>query len=101
MPVFPGRLEGVTADKGVAAQAEGAGRVVSDVRLLDLAVDVGLALATGAGTGTAHRFQVQVAFDAVVPLDGEFVANRLDVLGNEFHGCGERLKQDGRRDVKL
>ena len=65
-----------------------------------MAVDVRFTLATGAGTGTPQRFQGKVAFHTVVPTNGEFVANRLDVLGDEFHGGGTLMKTDVSECVK-
>lgn len=51
--------------------------------LIDIAHDVRFSLARGAGTMPPKLFQRHKTFAAIVPLDGQFIADRLNV--QRFH----------------
>ena len=84
MTVAPGRLERIATDEIPAAKLETLVGV-TDVRPNDLAHYIRLATAGRAGAGRAQEAERKKGFAPVVPFDGEFVPDLLDVLRLEAH----------------
>src|SRR6266516_3335447 len=79
MAVAPNRLNGVTTDIGDAAELRRLRRQRLVRLLIDIPHDVTLAFASGARTSASQRFQPHKTFAAVMPSDGQFVANLLNI----------------------
>ena len=82
--VIPGRLERVSADGANAAKLE-AVRPVADVRALHLPENVRLASARRARARAPEFFQRNVAFLAIAPGQGKFLADDIDAKGVKGH----------------
>jgi len=79
VPIGPHRLDRIVADIDDAQQLEGF-RPKGLLRvLIKVAHDIDLALATGARAGATELLKRHKALRAVVPLDGEFGPDDLDV----------------------
>ena len=77
--VGPDGLDAVAADGIETGQFEGdAGKRFRGV-LVNVAEDVGLAGAAGAGAGAAEFFERNKILPAILPFDGQFISNRLNV----------------------
>src|SRR2546425_655706 len=83
MSVSPLRLNRITADGRDTNKLKGRGWKRFRRSLVDLAHNIGLAFASGAGTISAEVFQRDIGFGAIIPLDGQFVADVLNI--NRFH----------------
>ena len=79
MAIGPEGLNGVTAYRGDAPQLERLRRERAVRIFVNIAHDIHLAFAAGARAASAQFFQVDKALRAVVPFDGELLANGLDV----------------------
>jgi hypothetical protein len=79
--VFPRGLDGITPDKRIVAHPE-TGRFVTDLRLFDTAHDVRLTAASRARAMAPHVFERKVRLCAVVPDEGQFIADELNVNGD-------------------
>jgi hypothetical protein len=84
MAVAPARLQGVAADQIETDQLK-AFRGVTNVWAVDVTKHIRLAPARRAGTGATKELQIEIRFRPVVPLNGELVANLLDVLWLQAH----------------
>ena len=62
-----------------------AGLRVRDLRLRHVAQDIGLAPASGAWTMPAKRLELDVGFLAVVPGNGPFIPDHLEIARRESH----------------
>src|SRR6266511_274285 len=79
MPVGPQRLHRVTADDGAAQELKRPRRERLGGRLVNVAQDVRLTLAARTWTVAAEFFHRDEALAPILPLDGEFIADGLDV----------------------
>ena len=79
MAVRPHRLHRVTADEWRADEPEGIRSQRTVGAFVEIAHDVPLALTSGAGAMASQFLQLDEAFAAVVPLDGKFIANGLEI----------------------
>ena len=77
--VGPDGLDAVAADGIEPGQFEGdAGKGFRGV-FVNVAEDVGFAGAAGAGAGAAEFFERNKILMAILPFDGQFISNRLNV----------------------
>lgn len=90
MAITPDGLEAVASDYGAAAPLESCGRQRLIRPLVKLPQDVHLALATGAWTRPAQSFQGNEALAAIVPFDGQFISDRLQIHGSHGYRIDER-----------
>ena len=81
MPVAPNWLEGVTTDIADPAQLKRRWRQRLVRPFVNMAHDVRLAFAAGARTMAAQFFQRHKTLAAIVPFDGQLVADGLDICG--------------------
>lgn len=80
VPIRPDRLNGVSA-YGFDPEQNERGRRIGPIRtFVEIAQDIALALAAGAGTRFAQQFEADKTFAAVFPLNGQFLANDLNIL---------------------
>ena len=79
MAVGPNRLERVAADVRDADELKRLGREWPVGIPINVSHDVRFALAAGAWTAPAKRFQSHKAFVAIVPFDGQLFSNPLNV----------------------
>lgn len=84
MPVSPARLHGITADEVKAGKLKTLWRV-ADIRSRNIAENIRLASTCSARTGTAEQFQAEIRFRVVIPLNGEFVSDLLDIFRLQTH----------------
>ena len=85
MAVAPNRLDGVAAHVGDAPELKRLGRQRFVRILINVPHDVGLAFAPGAGTTTSQRLQPHKTLAAILPSDGQFIANLLNIHRSHRH----------------
>jgi hypothetical protein len=86
--VFPKELEAVAADRDPTPQPVGGGSEGLGNGAVGVAHDVLFTGTTRAGAGSAKGFESEELLGAVRPLDGEFVADALDILRNHLEKVG-------------
>jgi hypothetical protein len=79
MAIGPDGLDGVIADRLDPEELEGRGGEGAVGSFVQLAEGVDLAFAPGAWAGTAEVIEADEGLGSVVPADGEFVADDLEV----------------------
>ena len=79
MAVAPNGLDAIPAHAPHLADFEGTWRKLRLGPAMDVPHDVRFALAAGAGASATERFQRNVTFGPVLPPDGKFVSNHLNV----------------------
>ena len=79
MAVAPNGLDAIAAHALDLAHFEGTGRELRLGTAMDVPHDVRLAFAAGTGASAPKRFQRNVTFGSVLPTDGKFVSDRLNV----------------------
>ena len=84
MAIGPHGLQGVAAHAAQADQLKSIGGERALGLLVNIAQDVGLTLAAGAGAAPPQHWQWNVTLRTIIPLDGEFVPDALNVSG--LHG---------------
>ena len=84
MSICPDWLQGITAHAAQADQLKSIGGERTLGMLVNIAQDVRLTLAAGAGAAPPQHWQWNVTLPAIIPLDGEFVPDALNVGG--LHG---------------
>lgn len=77
--VRPHRLDRVTADNSPARQFKRTGWKRFVRTFVELAENIHLTLASGTRTTPAETFKQDEAFSSVVPFDGKFISNFLNV----------------------
>ena len=85
VPIVPARLQGITADDIETRQLK-TSRRIAHVRPGDVAEHIRFPAARRARTGTAKELQIKIRFRSVIPLNGEFVSDLLDVGWLKTHG---------------
>src|SRR6266516_4836987 len=85
MAVAPNRLNGVAADVGDAPELKRLRRQRFVRILIDIPHDVALAFASGARTTTSQHFQPHETFAAILPSDGQFIADLLNIRRSHYH----------------
>src|SRR6186997_1020837 len=79
MTIAPRRLNRITPDIRDAQQSGALGRQRLIRVLVNVAQDIGLALAPGARATTTQRLQRHEALRPIVPFDGQLLANLLNI----------------------
>src|SRR5436190_1987563 len=85
MAVAPNRLDGVAADVGDARELKRLWRQRPVRILIDIPQDVAFAFAACARASTPQRFQPHKAFAPIIPLDGQFIADLLNIRRSHEH----------------
>ena len=79
MAVAPNGLDAIPAHAPELAHFEGAWRKLRLGPAMDVPHDVRFAFAAGAWASAPERFQRNVTFGPVLPTDGKFISNHLNV----------------------
>ena len=79
MSICPNRLNGIATHMGKPDQLECRRRQLSFGIFMNIPQDIRFTLAAGAGTPSPQRFQRNETFIPVIPFDGQFLANQLNV----------------------
>jgi len=79
MSIAPDRLDGVSADVRDAGKLEGLRRQRTGGIFINVPHDVLFPLASGARTMTAQEFERDETLAAIVPFDGQFGADALQI----------------------
>jgi len=79
MTIAPGRLNRIAPHIRDAQQSGALGRQRLIRVFVNVAQDIGFALAPGARATTTQRLQWHKALRAIVPFDGQFLANLLNI----------------------
>jgi hypothetical protein len=87
--VLPEGLQRITSDRLKRTQLKTA-RLEGALGPFDDPEHVGLALTHGAGTGPAEKFQREEGFPAVVPGNGELIADHIDAVWEDGSGGSHR-----------
>src|SRR5882762_8140032 len=85
MAVAPDRLNCVATDIGDAPELKRFWRQRFVRILIDIPHDVALALASGARTTASQRLQPHKTFAAILPSDGQFVTDLLNIRRSHEH----------------
>jgi hypothetical protein len=78
VPIVPPRLQGITADDIETRQLK-TSRPIAHVGPGDVAEHIRFPAARRARAGSAKELQIKIRFHSVIPLNGEFVSDLLDV----------------------
>ena len=79
------RLHGITAHQVETGQPKTAVRIFYG-RPGDVTQDIGFSAASCAWAGAAKKRKIEIRFGAVVPLNGKFVSDLLNVGWFQAHG---------------
>ena len=85
MTITPDGLYGIAPHGDHAGQLKGFGGEGRGRVFINVAHDVGFALAARTGAAAAELFQGDETFGAICPFNGEFLADLLDIEG--AHQC--------------
>lgn len=99
--IAPARLQSIAADDIEARQLE-ALIGISHVRSQDVTEHIWLAAARRTWAGPTQVWQIKIGFFSVVPMNGEFISDLLDIGGCKRHAACRivassipKIKKDG------
>lgn len=96
VPVAEAGAQGVVADDIPGLDGD-SGKVPRPVSAILVAEDILLTDVLGTGGVLSQKIRRKIAFAAIVPEDGEFMADELDVLWSHCFGITGKIPGSGAR----